>query len=537
MNLDDARIALVEALRVEGFSVRPTWCGMDFHGKIKVRGALVDVILRFDDFSMMRAPRVIVPTLEQLSRPVVPHLNSFGELCVYERTSFLFDPYNAAGYSLGILAKAAEDLERNIGARAEAEISQELPQHFSEQTIGVSFGQYEGPLIVQAAAHNNLIIRKIDGYAKADGYAVTTKASLSFRDTEHRPTTWGEFLGWLTSWDSDASARLVAGLRRCVRRGPDLFAFVCAENGSIGVRLRLDNIAPAQRQVFERIGWTRLLGLGQSRALTVNRMSGRRCDLEYVLSRNGGDMGPLSGKRVMLVGCGSIGGYASLALAQMGAGAHDGEFVLVDKDILEASNVARHILGMGEIKLAKVSACKKLIDTNLPGLKVTPRKSDISAQLGTLSSFDLVIDATGEHEVGELLNRWRLDHFEKDGQPTLLAHGWIEGQGAAVRSFINHAPENGCYRCLQADLLGEQRYRVLKPDADIQPARPCGEAPYTPYGPAVSMAAAALLVRHVTEYVNEGSAKHLLTQQIDHDVTFYVKPASPARIKACPACG
>ncbi|KCZ90215.1 HesA/MoeB/ThiF family protein [Hyphomonas jannaschiana] len=538
MSAETARQDLVNCLRRAGFVARPTPSHIDFTGTLKVRGQILDAVLRFDNADFTEAPQLLLPNPSLLGRFVVPHLDEKGELCVFDRRRYLFDPYRAAACCLGILQKAATDLEKNCGEAAEAEIARELPQHFGGKTVSTSFGTHEGPLsVITDRTRVDTRLEPLSGKpARAGAFAMSSSSELSFTSDQDRPSTLGEFLDWVDYWDPGLAARILTQLSKSVTGKLDLIGMVCAANGQVGFQIQPEALPPAQKQVYAQMSWGKLAALQQIRGWPIKRLQGRRSDLAYILSRNGGDMGPLSGRNVLLVGCGAIGGYVALSLSQLGAGAGIGSLTLVDPDILRATNTSRHILGANEVGRWKADSIKKHIDEHLPGLNTVAVSRAVETLEDHILSYDLIVDATGEHHVGEWLNRHALK--QGDGSQPKLFHAWIEGQGAAVRSFLNAAPGLGCFRCLQTDLeSGKSRYWVLKPEAVVETVQPCGDDAFIPYGPSAPMAAAALLSAHVTDWASGKPVKHLLTQQLDFEVTRQVKPATPTRLETCPACG
>ena len=538
MTEQKARDGLIEAMREIGFTASPTPYHIDFDGHLLVGGKTLEAKLRFNDASFTEAPRLFLPDTTLFSRHVIPHLNERGELCVFDRHRYLFDPYRAAESCLGILQRAASDLEANLGKVAEAEIARELPQHFGGEVVSTQFDQYDGPLVIEDDRSGfEAVFRPADGtHKRIRAFAVSIPTDLSFTAAQHRPTTLGEFLEWVEHWEKGASAKITAQLSKGAKGQLDLICIVCATNGQVGFRLQSSTMPPKQRDIYAALPWSKLAGLKQMRKIPIKRIQGRRCDLAYVLSRNGAQLGPLANLKILLVGCGAIGGYSALALAQLGAGAGKGVLSLVDPDALRASNTVRHILGMNAMGRGKAASLQAMIETHLPGLNTFVVSDRVQSLGHSILSYELIVDVTGEHHVGEWLNRYAMQRDENN--ELTLFHAWIEGQGAAVRSFFNATPTAGCFRCLHADLESDQgRYWVLKPQAQVETVQPCGDDAYVPYASSAAMAAAALLIAHVSDWAKGRSFRHLLTQQLDFGVTRHVKPASPSRLDACPACG
>jgi hypothetical protein len=83
-----------------------------------------------------------------------------------------------------------------------------------------------------------------------------------------------------------------------------------------------------------------------------------RNECNEVLAQRGGVEAGLSDKRVLIVGCGSLGGSVAMMLAKAGVGC----LTLVDKDNLEAANIQRHVLGKEHVGKAKVDALKSVLE-------------------------------------------------------------------------------------------------------------------------------------------------------------------------------
>jgi molybdopterin/thiamine biosynthesis adenylyltransferase len=282
--------------------------------------------------------------------------------------------------------------------------------------------------------------------------------------------------------------------------------------------------------------WSKLLHGKFGMDLPILRFQGRRVDTDYVLGTNGADGTPaLAGRSVVLVGCGAIGGFLAFALAQLGAGAGGGRLLLIDDDKLSARNTARHRLGADKIDTNKAEACKAAIDAALPGLASAALPMKVEQARAQVLAGDLVIDATGEQAVGDLLNAWRLEIAEGQHAPDML-HVWIEGGGAAVQSYFSSDPAFGCFRCLQPDLSQPARYTALKPGGSAPVATACGEAPFSPYSPAAPMAAASLAAAHARNWALGAPRPLLRTLRLDYDDTVERKPVNPTRNERCPAC-
>ncbi|HEY2236968.1 MAG TPA: ThiF family adenylyltransferase [Candidatus Angelobacter sp.] len=119
----------------------------------------------------------------------------------------------------------------------------------------------------------------------------------------------------------------------------------------------------------------------------------------------------LAEKKVVLVGCGSMGSKIAVALAATGVES----FGIVDFDFMEPANSVRHELGVESFGIPKPNALqRRLIEANprvwnkveVSDLLIGQTKRTGKEELfhGILASASLVIDSTGDHGVSRFLN-------------------------------------------------------------------------------------------------------------------------------------
>ena len=131
-------------------------------------------------------------------------------------------------------------------------------------------------------------------------------------------------------------------------------------------------------------------------------------------------------KRVLLLGCGSLGSPIAELLARAGIG----YLSLVDMQTFKPENTSRHVLGYSSTDKFKAVELALQLRKEVPGLKVDGRAaiaSNFVEVAVTEKQFDLVIDCTGESAVRVLLGRL------KEGllADTPVAMAWAEPMCAA----------------------------------------------------------------------------------------------------------
>ena len=137
-------------------------------------------------------------------------------------------------------------------------------------------------------------------------------------------------------------------------------------------------------------------------------------------------MKTLQGKRIAIIGCGTIGGYLADRLVKAGAGFGEGTLVLFDHENLSAANIGRHRLGFLPYveKNKAASLCTELM-VLLPDAKISAVPADV--RKANLEKFDLIVNATGEQVIGDYLAATYRD-------ATQLSV-WIEGHRSGGACF------------------------------------------------------------------------------------------------------
>lgn len=154
-----------------------------------------------------------------------------------------------------------------------------------------------------------------------------------------------------------------------------------------------------------------------------------RVDADWALSRDHQlpALRARRAKRVLLLGCGSLGAPVAELLARAGIG----ELHLLDKEVFEPENCARHLLGARDVGFSKADALAKRLRQLVPGLNVKPYLALATSWVRDVcepGNYDLVVDCTGESSVRVMLTRYRGHSLG----PCPLVHAWVEPFCAAT---------------------------------------------------------------------------------------------------------
>jgi len=222
----------------------------------------------------------------------------------------------------------------------------------------------------------------------------------------------------------------------------------------------------------------------------------QRLDRRYLIRRGGGDAA-LGAKRVLIVGCGAVGGHLAFELARAGV-LH---LTIMDPDTLSADNTFRHALGRRYWGKFKVDALKEEIEAELPYVRVRSVAEKIEHTLArgeiSLSDYDLIVVAIGnptvELEVNERIHA--LSHAPA------IVFTWLEPLGIGGHALLAaNGADGGCFACLYTSPEGDIDHSTNRA-AFAAPGQEFGRklsgcaSLHTPYGSVDAVRTAALAAR------------------------------------------
>jgi molybdopterin/thiamine biosynthesis adenylyltransferase len=159
----------------------------------------------------------------------------------------------------------------------------------------------------------------------------------------------------------------------------------------------------------------------------------------------------LAQSRVTVIGLGTLGGDVTVELAKAGVG----ELELVDFDSLQVGNLMRHRLGIEYVGLPKTRALQLAARRANPFCQIATRELQLGAVewegespllklAGAIEGADLVIEASGSHQLAQLTSRL----CAESGRPMIAA--WLS-EGFFGAEVVRIKPgETMCWRCFAA---------------------------------------------------------------------------------------
>lgn len=178
-------------------------------------------------------------------------------------------------------------------------------------------------------------------------------------------------------------------------------------------------------------------------------------DYDYLLKR-GGTSTRLSGKSILLLGCGSVGSYVAGNLCQSGICHLD----ILDQDKLTVENVYRHLLGFNAAVEGRYKAdlLKEYLENQYPFVEIDSmdfidRSVETFIQnIDRLRGYDLIISALGEPIINLEINRV----LQKENIQVPFIICFNEPYGVGGHAVAVNLSSGGCLRCMYTDLISDE---------------------------------------------------------------------------------
>lgn len=255
----------------------------------------------------------------------------------------------------------------------------------------------------------------------------------------------------------------------------------------------------------------------------IIRVSAERMDTEYLVRRNLPEKTrDLRGLNILLVGCGTIGGYLAPALTQLGAGTAvagvQGRLTLCDSQILTNQNIGRHSLGFDSLGLNKAEAIKVDLLRKRPGIDVEAIAENAESIQARFKDFHLIINATGFEPTGRRLSKiLRAGKWHATGKA--LLHTWVEGRGGVTRALLEDSSKSACFDCMWTYSVNEEpkaRHRSYStPEWDERVSD--GYATMTPFAVSASLSSTALAIDAILAWRSDMASPRFRSRSAEGD--------------------
>ena len=401
------------------------------------------------------APAVLLTDKQLLGR--LPHVfRNAGLVCYHTSEGLLLNRQQPATVLTWVLEETIRTLEEGLGSSQVAEFMRELEVYWQQlagpELINLFNPSSKADVLTSYDAENGL--RWLAGseeemprlYRAASRLATTRKKKAIYLPllpgTAFVPPAPGEPF-WTISHLRELLRPTLAAIpskrrRQLVKSGGN-------GRGLLVLAVPLEGRAPH----------VTLLGVAYKSAGDFHPLSNKETEVElrpvhlvrwdqsYLVPRGGGNMG-LTQKKVLLIGCGAIGGHLAHELVRAGV-LH---LTLVDADNLAIANMHRHALGMAGLGENKAVALRDELQRKYLYAEVTAisKTAEQALDAGDIkpAAFDLIIAATGAATLERYLNE-RLRALPV--APPVL-YTWLEPYGLGGHALLTWPRQPGCLECL-----------------------------------------------------------------------------------------
>lgn len=235
-----------------------------------------------------------------------------------------------------------------------------------------------------------------------------------------------------------------------------------------------------------------------------------RADKKFLMKRVTEQEIKIYKNRILIIGCGSIGGHVICELSKAGYE----NLTIVDYEKLTEENIFRHVLGMEYVNYYKCEALNTYIQKNIPEVKITTLAERIEDAIidGEINfeDYNLIISATGNHNLNRWINLWMMNNRIR--VPVIYLWNEIYGIGNHV-AYIKYG-NCGCYECFfgrdeETGELYDKTSYCEKGQRITESAGGCGKT-YVPYGNLVSLKTMLLCLKMVKDIFEENLDDNIL---------------------------
>lgn len=486
-------------------------------------------------------PYTTLPYAQVLKKPekikyiLLPHISSSGYLCYVEEKEADWNPNNLSALYKAVDIQIQDTLNTAINSLQNGQIDQaefegEFVSYWKPEQTAYVLSDYQSLTAQDVYLTNNTYTDGSKGseltiYGSGDKEVQQNwlrQRELAQNDSQKLnsfilkvrpthlsglqwpPTNAVQFLQWLYQVDHNAKAKLVRYFVENPSKHHLIFLDVDKQDiFGLVLELNINAVQFSSYANYKKSGKSgRKLDLNRASSvlmgkyafLKFRRIAFKKTDQETILTRNRSKpkIGDLRSKRIALIGCGTVGGYAAELLIRAGAGMSSKSFDLYDADEFKPENFSRHTLSSRDFGKNKAIAMKEHLDNS------THLTTNIQAHArefvflpNKLTPYDIIIDATGRPPISKRL-AYLVRQLNGARKPIII-HAFNDGNGVASKVFIDSL--DGCYNCLCGNKAfynngNDKRFEDLSNLTEKKVS--CGST-YTPYDAAVSVMTAALI--------------------------------------------
>lgn len=512
----------------------------------------IPISIKIADMDFVKYPKIYIDQDYDFQDRIIPHIEGDDRaLCYMASGSVVLDRYNPGGTILQCLEQADRVIRNAFRERSTIDIAEEFHSYWGDYHVYVDLptnfmgyarlqiyekGTKKAALLSQQTSWLSETFKKIfsSDIHYYDCLIVKAETILTLNPSASWPP---KNLNDLNKWLNWVHPKLIGLLENSFMNIGSNYRWICvkAQNGIFIYGAKLPSILNKPEFTKNRRANLPKQLKAFANHVEIIKLSGDPADTKYIFNRNMGNMNNLSGKKILLVGCGTIGSFVAHQLAMAGAGSEDGRLTLADPDVLSTANLGRHLLGTPYLNSNKAEGCKEFLKFQLPMLDVVSHARDARELLTASVPFDIIIDTTGEEALSLAINQLAVN-----GRPNWppVIFGYLIGNGSAAQALIVEGPEHACLKCLKPKLSEKPRFQSQRPSINIEKITnyECSDPLYIPFPVSRSVGAASMISDMVIDWANGNIKNRFRNTLFDTKKAFFIKDSTPSTSKNCPAC-
>ncbi len=495
------------------------------------------IVIQIDPY-FLEPPRIQLLDTPKGSPPVVPHLSANGILCYLGKGSVVLDIFDPVGQTLACINRAEFVLDQIINNEVIEDLAEEFYIHWRGMECFIDLKhESQGkqicfdieidsvPYLVVTDDRDRTLTKLTSLKAKVidrtiTTYRVKTKAQPKPLLNAWPPKRLKDILEWQQFLDSNCRKKILHRVKEAISAGNSAVLIIIESPLlTYGFAVYIDSDEKLSKMITDSRKRTMM-------DMVVVPISMERIDDRYLAQRNIPNLNTLAGKKIALIGCGTIGGFLAEMLVKAGAGTSDGMLKLVDYEELQPQNIGRHRLGFQYLFSNKAKSLATELVRSSPGSNVVAAQVDVRKV--SLEEVDLLIDATGE----EALGHWLCQMYSSK---LAMLSIWIEGPGIAVRGILKAHDRCGCYRCLWHTNKKGLLNSTTSPMPQVLAGHGC-EGLYVPFPAYVSLIAAGLGAEMTLNWINNTPTPSVRCRLIDTEFELATSDYDLIPDPDCPVC-
>jgi len=454
---------------------------------IEQRNFILDFII--DEYFPFSQIKVILKNFDQFLK--WPHFERDGTLCLDE--NFTINPFKPEYMFIIAYEQSVKLIKQCLHNTLESDFEDEFLAYWTRyiESQGTVLSYYLVSLpkkeIQSLYCCGNIKNQLVEYYISADENQLNDycfrqniksrkEKNILFVVLDHppRPDNYGNLLNLILK-KIKSKQNNFNYFKQYVKKGT--FKVVCAfksNNGYMFVGLTINspliNPKKFKRSTFEK--YRNLFTLVNNSNFKIkkayhNWVYGRDQDINQDL---------LMGKRVAIIGCGSIGSFVLKNLVMSGVS----NITVIDPDILDFANVSRNCIGTNFVGCFKTKAIKYIINKEHPLAEILDKAQTCQTFFSNnnMEEYDLIICCTADYASEMFLMKQLID--SKKNTPIIFA---FAETGAVVGHCISIlSPSESCFQCGFNDATAQFQFLVCQNKKDSLKKEPGCGGYYNPYG-------------------------------------------------------